>query len=229
MSASVLSELLQSSSPSSSHALAYRLRPMSPAPRSLLLLLHGVGGSEHSLAMLAARADADTLVVLPRGPVALGPGQYGWFRVAFTAAGPQIVPEQAESSRIALIDFIATLQSQYGIAPERTVIAGFSQGGIMSAGVALTAPEHVAGFGLLSGRILPEIAPRLAARAQLASLRGFVAHGLYDSKLPLVWAERAQAWLDELGVAHELRLYAHDHELGAQMQDDFLTWLRAFA
>ncbi|WP_309684755.1 alpha/beta hydrolase-fold protein [Polaromonas sp.] len=209
--------------------LAFRLRQPQPArPRACVVLLHGVGGTETNLADLAAAIDPDTLVVLPRGPRQFAPGQFGWFRVNFTASGPSIVAAEAEQSRQTLIRFMAQLQSAYGIDPQKTVIAGFSQGGILSASVALSAPESVAGFGVLSGRILPELEPHLAGKERLAKLRGFIAHGEYDSKLPVTWAQRSDRLLDELGVAHLTRLYPIDHGISAAMQADFLEWLQGF-
>jgi len=208
--------------------LSYRLMtPLPQAVRRCLVLLHGVGGNETSMAGLADGVDADTLVVLARGPLTLGPQQFAWFQVAFTAQGPRIVPEQAEHSRQALLQLLTQLQQSHGVAPAQTVIAGFSQGGIMSAGVALTGPESVAGFGLLSGRILPEIAPRLASGERLAGLQGFVGHGEYDSKLPVDWAHKAHAWLNDLGVTHTLRLYPIDHGISPAMHQDFLQWWAA--
>ncbi|MCO5978224.1 alpha/beta hydrolase [Ideonella oryzae] len=205
------------------------LQPAPVAPRRLLVLLHGVGGNEQSVAGLAAGVPEDTLVVLVRGPLALGPQQFAWFQVAFTAHGPRIVPEQAEQSRLALIALIAELQRAHGVTPAHTVVAGFSQGGIMSASVALSAPAAVAGFGLLSGRILPELEPHLAPLAALAGLQGFVGHGTCDSKLPVDWAHRAHQGLDALGVPHVLRLYPIDHGISAEMQADFLAWWQALA
>ena len=207
--------------------LAFRLRQPQPAkPKACVVLLHGVGGSETNLADLAAGIDPDTLVVLPRGPLQFAPGQFGWFRVNFTASGPSIVATEAEQSRQTLIAFVAQLQAAYGIDPQKTVIAGFSQGGILSASVALSAPECVAGFGVLSGRILPELEPHLAGKERLAKLSGFIAHGEYDSKLPVSWAQRSDRLLDELGVAHLTRLYPIDHGISAAMQADFLDWLQ---
>ena len=210
------------------YALAFRtLEPAAAAPRRLLVLLHGVGGQELQLASLGARVDDDTLVVLPRAPRSLGVDMYGWFRVGFTADGPQIVPEEAEESRLKLIEFIGQLQQRHDIAPSRTVVAGFSQGGILSASVALSAPQAVAGFGLLCGRILPELEPALASRAALETLDGVVIHGRADNKLPVAWAERADAWLRDLGVPHRLKLHAGGHEFNAAMQADFLDWYGA--
>lgn len=215
---------------SAAFEFAFRLQKPQPAtPKACVVLLHGVGGSETNLADFAAAMGPDTLVVLPRGPLQFGPGQFGWFRVNFTANGPSIVAAEAEQSRQALIRFMAQLQSAYGIDPRKTVIAGFSQGGILSASVALSAPECVAGFGLLSGRILPELEPHLASKERLAKLRGFIGHGEYDSKLPVTWAHRSDRLLDELGIAHLTRLYPINHEISATMQADFLEWLQGVA
>ena len=207
-------------------SLAFRTLQPSPAkPTSLLVLLHGVGGNEGNLAALGAEAGSDTLVVLPRGPITLGPEAFGWFRVAFTGNGPQIVESEADASRRALIDFIGQLQRAHGIDAAHTVVAGFSQGGILSASVALTAPERVAAFAVLAGRILPQLEPQLADAQRLSTLRGYIAHGLHDDKLPVDWAHRADAWLTRLGVAHATRLYPTGHELDPAMRADFLAWL----
>lgn len=223
---SALQNTLSSLQQSADFALAFRIRQPQPAqPKALLVLLHGVGGSESNLGDLAAGVDPDTLVLLPRGPLTLGPGQFAWFRVAFTASGPRIEAQEAEQSRLALIHFVAQLQAAHGIAPQQTVIAGFSQGGILSASVALTAPESVAGFGILSGRILPELEPHLAEPARLTALRAFIGHGEFDNKLPVLWAQRSEALLSQLGVAHSSRRYPIDHGISAAMQADFLQWL----
>ncbi len=195
------------------------------APEALVVLLHGVGGHELNLEGLAAASDPKVLNLLVRGPLALGPESYCWFQVNFTAQGPVIDAPQAENGRLRLAAFIENLQRETGIGPQRTVVAGFSQGGIMSAGLALTRPDLVAGFGLLSGRILPEIAPKIASQDALASLSGFVSHGLRDNVLPVTWAERSDAWLNELGVAVRTRRYPAGHEITGDMVLDFQGWL----
>jgi phospholipase/carboxylesterase len=213
----------QTDSPS---GLTFRLRQPSPSkPLKCLLLLHGVGSNETDLLPVADGVHPDTLVVLVRGPLPMGPQQFAWFSVSFTATGPKIVASEAEQSRKALIQLVGSLQTQYSIAPLDTVIAGFSQGGIMSASVALSEPEQVKGFGLLSGRILPELEPVIASQERLAQLKAFVGHGEYDSKLPVQWAQKSDTWLTALGVAHDLHLYPIDHTINAQMHQDFIRWI----
>lgn len=208
--------------------IAYRVRfPLPDAAKKILVLLHGVGGNETNLLGLADGVDADTVVVFPRGPLTLGPQQYAWFRVTFTPSGPSIVPEEAQQSRLQMVALVATLQTAYAVTAKSTVIGGFSQGGIVSASVALSAPESVAGFALLSGRILPELEPHIAQPPRLAAIQAFVGHGTQDTKLPLHWAERADALLSRLGVDHTLKLYPIDHGISAEMHADFLTWLEA--
>ena len=205
---------------------SFRLRQPVPAKaRKCVILLHGVGGNELNLVDLATRIDQDTLVVFPRGPLSISANQFAWFRVAFTANGPSIVEAEAEDSRRRMIHFVEQVQLAYGIQPENTVIAGFSQGGIMSASVALSAPERVEGFAVLSGRILPELEPRLANRERLAHLRALIGHGEYDRTLPVLWAQRADQRLADLEVEHVTRLYPIGHEISPAMQADFLEWL----
>jgi len=207
-------------------ALTFRLRQPANKPfRACVILLHGVGGNETNLFDLVADLAPDILVIAARAPLTLAPGQFAWFNVSFGSNGPSIDAKQAEQSRQQLDQFVKQCQQTYGIAPERTIIAGFSQGGIMSASLALTSPERVAGFGLLSGRILPEIEPHLASRSALSPLRAFVAHGEYDSKLPVSWAQRSDEWLTQLGVSHISRRYPIDHGISAAMAHDFLAWL----
>ncbi len=206
--------------------LFYRVRLPQPArPRVLLVLLHGVGGRETDLAELAAGVDPGALVVLVRSRLRLGSEQFGWFRVAFTAEGPNIAAGEAEDSRHALIRFLDGMQALHGIEARRTILAGFSQGGILSASVALSAPERVGGFAILSGRILPELEPRIAGREWLAHLRAFIGHGEQDQTLPLAWAQRSDQRLDDLGIPHATRLYPAGHTLSPQMRADVLAWI----
>ncbi|KAF7597976.1 MAG: hypothetical protein CGU28_15475 [Candidatus Dactylopiibacterium carminicum] len=195
-----------------------------PAPAGLVVLLHGVGGNETNLLPVAQSLSAAFEVLLVRGPLTLGPAQHAWFRVNFGANGPRIDEAQAEAARSTLIRFLASQQARLGVSPEHTVLAGFSQGGIMSAGVGLTAPHSLTGFGLLSGRILPEIAPLIAPREVLTRLRGFISHGNEDGVLPVSWADRAKALLGEHGVAFETHRYAANHEITPAMLADFVAW-----
>lgn len=200
------------------------LEPRPDAPRALAILLHGVGGDETQLAALGAQLPDDVLVLLPRGQRSISGDRIGWFREGLSADGPQVVEAEAEEARTKLIDFIERVQQRFDVPPARTVVAGFSQGGELAASAALTAPDGVAGFAMLCGRILPEIAPDVAPRRELDGLQALVVHGRADETLPVEWADRASAWLERLRIAHTLRVHEAGHELTPTMERDLVDW-----
>lgn len=212
--------------------LAYRVRPAqvespggSREPAPCLLLLHGVGANEAGFVELARTMDPRLTVVLVRAPLVLAAGRFAWFEVSFTPSGPAINPAQAEASRRQLLEFIGQLPAACGADPERIWIAGFSQGGIMSASVGLTAPGRVAGFGVLSGRILPEVLPQVERTPALASVQAFVSHGVHDEKLGIHFAHHARDVLSTLGVPTAYHEYRAGHGLDRDMVADFQGWL----
>ncbi|EJM48293.1 putative esterase [Pseudomonas sp. GM33] len=199
--------------------LFFRKGSRTAAPKGRLLLLHGVGSNEANLASLAKWLPQELEVILLRGPLQVGPQGFAWYQVNFTSNGPSFNQEQAESSRQLLQRFIEALPKL------PTVIAGFSQGGIMSASLGLTEPEQVAGFAILSGRMLRELDPRIASANRLKSVRAFIAHGHQDNVLPVAWAKEADVWLDRIGVVHETHFYDMAHEIIAEELADFSQWL----
>jgi len=207
--------------------LSYRLRAgkdgQGKAP--CLVLLHGVGSNESGFLDLARRFDERLSVVLVRGPLSLGPDQFAFFQVNFTASGPAINAGQAERARTTLTDFIGALPRLHDIDPARIWMAGFSQGGIMSASVALMAPSKLAGFGVLSGRILPEVLPLVKPGPALAGLPAFVSHAVQDNVLGIHFAHHARHVLDGFGLSLTYREYQGGHSLNGAMAGDFMQWL----
>lgn len=190
-----------------------------------LLLLHGVGANELGMADIAAQLDPRLAVILVRSPFQIGPMQFGFFQVSFTRSGPVIDAGQAEQSRQLLAKFIRELPGMYGIDSTQIWIAGFSQGGILSASVGLTCPDLVKGFGILSGRILPEIGPQIAPTQQLSGLHAFISHGVSDTKLTVEFARSAQKLLSDKGVVSTYREYSAEHEIDPAMLRDFDQWM----
>ncbi len=179
----------------------------------LLLLLHGIGGNEHDLYGLAPFLDKRFLIISVRAPHTLGPGSYAWFEADFTPQGPVINPEQAEASRITLITFLKEAITAYGADPKQVYLMGFSQGAIMSASVALTQPELIAGAVLMSGRILPEIQPLIASSEELSGFPFLVVHGTVDMVLPITHGRASRELLSSLPVD----LTYHEYPMGSNV------------
>ncbi len=196
-------------------------------PPPLLLLLHGVGSNEYDLFELAPYVDGRFLIISARAPYTLGRDSYAWFEVNFTGQGPVIDPEQAEASRKKLITFIDEVVKAYGADARQVYLMGFSQGAIMSASVALTSPGLVAGAVLMSGRILPQIEPLIAAPEKLKNLPILVVHGTADAVLPISHGRASHKRLSELPVDLLYREYPMGHEVSQESLADVVEWLNA--
>lgn len=212
----------------SSASLHYLVRPPAvPTDKApLIVLLHGVGSNERDLFSFADRLPPEYLVVSARGPVALGPDSFGWYRVDFSTGAPVIDARQAEESRQQIITFIDYLEQHYVMDTKRVYLVGFSQGAIMSYSVALTRPDKVAGIAAISGRLLEEVKTQVSAKESFKGLRLYIAHGVADRVLPVMYARDAAAFLKTLGIVPTYHEYPDGHTISLPMLEDLLSWLR---
>ena len=112
-----------------------------------------------------------------------------------------------------------------GIAAERIVLAGFSQGGAIALYAGLRLPFRLAGILALS-TYLP--APRsLEAQAHPANrdVPIFLAHGSQDPVIALSLSERSRAALAALGYVVEVHTYPMPHSVCAEEIRDIESWL----
>ena len=107
--------------------LRYRHRVSNQTHPPLLLLLHGVGSNEQGLLGLFSDVDPRFFVVSAQAPFPMGPEQYGWYAVDFSTGTPVINAEQADKSRLILVQFINQLAERHGINRQRVYLLGFSQ------------------------------------------------------------------------------------------------------
>src|SRR5215203_2864889 len=112
--------------------LSHLERAASVDPEGLLVLHHGRGTNESDLLGLADLLDPERRlrVVTPRAPLRLrGSPGYHWYLV------PRVgYPDRSsfEAARAALAELHDRLWEESGLGPERTVLAGFSMGAVMS-------------------------------------------------------------------------------------------------
>ena len=195
-------------------SLTLRERPADGEPAGLLVLHHGRGSDEHDLLPLGDVLDAERRlhVVTPRAPLELPgwPG-YHWYVV------PRVGYPDPDTFRQAyrkLAAFHDELWERTGIAPERTVLGGFSMGTVMSYSLGLAADRSApAGIMAFSG-FVPVVdgwEPELASRQ---TLRAFIAHGRNDPIMEIGLARRARELLEAGGLEVEY------HESDAAHQID---------
>jgi len=193
----------------------------------LLLLLHGYGSNEEDLFSLESAFDPRFTVVSARAPMTLGPGSYAWFPLAFSEEGPVVLDSaQAEASRERVVEQIGWCVAELGTDPERVVLAGFSQGAILSAAVALTCPELVRATVWMSGRVLPESARNAAPRHPGPEI--LVVHGVRDTVLPIAHGRATHTTLDRLGIRHEYQEFDMGHQISDESLDLVTAWVARF-
>jgi phospholipase/carboxylesterase len=191
----------------------------------LLVLHHGRGTDERDLIGLADFLDPEgrLRVVAPRAPLRLpGSPGYHWYLVP-RVGYPD--PESFEAARAALVELHDRLWEESGIGPERTVLAGFSMGAVMSYAMGLSA-ERPAPAGILAfSGFVPTVEGWEPSFADRTGTRVFVSHGRNDPVIGIEFAQRAR----ELVEAGGLDLTYRESELGHQIDPahlrDAATWL----
>lgn len=197
-----------------------------------VVLLHGLGADGHDFESLVPelRLPASTAVrwVFPHAPVRPvtingGARMRAWYDIAgFDRRGQDEagIRESAETVR-ALVD----REQQRGIASDRVVLAGFSQGGAIALFAGLRQPARLAGILALS-TYLP-LADRLAEEAHPANAAVpiLMAHGTQDPMVPLTLAEDSRAALGKRGYDLDFRTYPMAHSLCAEEVADVREWL----
>lgn len=181
-------------------SLIYRERPAAGDPAGLLILHHGRGADERDLLGLADVLDPQRRlhVVTPRAPLTL-PGWPGfhWYTVPRVGYPDRDTFEDAYRRLAAFHD---ETWERTGIAPDRSVLGGFSMGSVMSYALGLAGDRPVpAGILAFSG-FIPTVDgwnPDLATRERLPV---FIAHGRQDPIMDVAFARRAGALLDAAGL-----------------------------
>src|SRR4051812_24236155 len=178
-------------------ALAFQERPASGEAEGLLVLHHGRGADEHDLLSLADVLDPDRRlhVATPRAPLQL-PGWPGYHWYVVPRVGyPD--PDTFNAAFAELAAFHDDLWERTGVAPDRTVLGGFSMGSVMSYSLGLArARPAPAGILAFSG-FVPVVegwAPSLADRT---GTRAFIAHGRRDPIMNVEFAREARKLLEE--------------------------------
>lgn len=185
-------------------------------PTNLLVLLHGWGADAQDLGSLAPLLNLpDYQILCPNAPFAhpqipTGKAWYALEREDY---------QGLETSRQLLRDWLTSLESTTNIPLDRTIVAGFSQGGAMTYDVGLSLP--CAGLCVFSGY--------LHSNPELTDLPPgvLIVHGNQDPVVPLTAARQARAQLQELGVLVEYHELPMGHEITGTVLDLMQQFIKA--
>ncbi len=195
-----------------------------------VIWLHGLGANGHDfepiVKELEPTARDGVRFVFPNAPeqaVTINSGAVmpAWYDIRGTDLEREPDKAGVEAS-VAIVNKLIETELSGGIACERIVLAGFSQGGaiVLQAGTAY--PQRLGGIMALSTYVA---IPEAITAPKQPGLPIFVAHGSQDPMIPLAVSERSQALLMSLGYTVERHTYAMPHSVCAEQIRDISNWL----
>ena len=193
-----------------------RKAPASGNAKSLVIFLHGYGADGNDLLGLAdplAPHLPDTVFVAPNAPErsAMNPMGYQWFPIPWIDGSSE---EQSQAGMSRAIEdlnaFLDAVMVEEGVAPEQTILVGFSQGTMMSLHVAPRRAAAVAGVVGFSGRLMgPEaLAEEVVVRPPVLLIHGDQDEVVPPQSLPQAAEALQKAGWDEV-YAHVMKGTGH--------------------
>lgn len=171
-----------------------------PQARAAMILIHGRGAAAEDILALADEFEVDGFAYL--APQAAGGT---WYPNRFLA--PTASNEPWLSSALAVVDSTTGLITAAGIAHERLMILGFSQGACLALEYAARHARRYGGIvGLSGGLIGAEGEPR-QDRGTLAGTPVFLGCSEVDFHIPQARVQHAADTLRALGGEVTMRLY----------------------
>jgi phospholipase/carboxylesterase len=204
-----------------------------PQPTASVIWLHGLGADGRDFVPIVPelRLPSDLAVRFvfphaPHRPVTINRGYVmrAWYDIAETEFGRREDEAGIRESEQAVRALIQR-ETERGIASERIVLAGFSQGGAVVLHTGLRLPQRLAGILALS-TYLP-LADTLKAEAHPANadVPIFMAHGTDDPVIPLALGESSADLLTRRGANLEWRTYEMEHSVCLDEIQAIAGWL----
>jgi phospholipase/carboxylesterase len=204
----------------------------SSAPSAAVIWLHGLGADGHDFVPIVPELhlpnEMAVRFVFPHArvrPITINNGyaMRAWYDIKALALGG---PEDEAGIRESENAVRALIQTQRaaGIAANRIVIAGFSQGGAIALQTALRYPQRLAGVLALS-TYLP-LRNTLASEMSQANrdIPMLMCHGALDPMVPLALGALSRDALRAQGYAVDWREYPMQHEVSMPEIADIAKW-----
>ena len=203
-----------------------------PQPRTAIIVLHGLGADGNDFVPFAEEIDLSSIGpvrwVFPHAPVMPvtingGYRMRAWYDVV---AGDlrQRQDEKGLRQSMTHVEEIIAREKERGIAANRIVLAGFSQGCAMALLTGLRHKERLAGIEKKTNN-LPIAETTEDERSDANQLTPiFLAHGAADPVVPLAAGEMSRDALRALGYDVEWHEYPMPHSVCMEEVRDLHAW-----
>ena len=203
-------------------------------PSASVIWLHGLGADGHDFEPIVPElrlpARLPVRFVFPHAPVRPvtlngGMAMRAWYDIIALGGNAQ---QDAAGIRESERQVRALLQreNERGIATNRIVLAGFSQGGAIALHTGVRYPERLAGImGLSTYLPLTDTVDNERSSAN-ANTPIFMAHGTHDPVLPIQMGQNSHRLLEQLGYDIEWHDYAMQHQVCLEEIQAISAWLQ---
>jgi phospholipase/carboxylesterase len=194
-------------------------RPATGEAAGALVLVHGRGADEHDLYPLLDVLDPERRLhgYCPRGPLSLPPGGAHWYIV------PRVGYPDPSTFAASYAEASAWLDS---LPHERIVLAGFSQGAVMSYALGLGVERPRPAALLAFSGFIPVV-----EGWELDTAQPFppisIGHGTLDPVIPVEFARKARAQLEAAGASPLYREYPLPHAIDPRFLVELVPLVRS--
>ncbi len=200
---------------------------------SSVIWLHGLGADGNDFAPIVPELhlpeDMGIRFIFPHAPsipVTINGGYVmpAWYDILDMEIDRRLDVEQLRMSAAMIREFI-DVELQRGVACERILLAGFSQGGAVAYETALSHPSRLGGLLAMSTYFATEESIQLHDANRELAIE--IHHGMDDEVVPLQLGKKAVEALQKKGYSVRYREYGMQHGVCAEQIDDISAWLQA--
>ena len=205
-------------------------------PGYAVIWLHGLGADGGDFAPvvpeLGLAAAPGVRFIFPHAPYAPvtcngGYVMRSWYDILSLEPHSRRIDEAGIVASRAAVRRLIARENARGIASNRIVLAGFSQGGAVAYTTALTHPEALAGVIALSTYLPAAVLVDAEATPVNRSIPVLAMHGSVDDVVSPALGRAARDFLNERGYAVEWHEYPMPHAVCAAEIQAIGAWLRA--
>lgn len=201
------------------------------AADACVFILHGLGADGRDFESLVPAINLGDrhavrfiLPNAPRLPVTVNGGMVmpAWYDIKEMSLERRVDEEQLKASA-QRIQALVDEQLEHGIAAERIIMAGFSQGGAVAYEVALSYPKRLGGLLAMSTYLATADSLNHAPANQQLPIE--IHHGIMDPVVPESLGQAARDVLTDKGYPVNYRQYPMAHAVCPQQVMDISRWL----
>jgi phospholipase/carboxylesterase len=202
-------------------------------PKGTVIWMHGLGADCWDFVPIVKELGLPSELPLrfifpqaPTRPITINGGHAmpGWYDISMAELERKPDEKGVRDSQAA-IDEIIQREISRGVASDKIILAGFSQGGAIALQVGLRQTQPLAGILALSTYLT--LNDSLGAEKSIANanIPILMAHGTQDNVVPLTLARTSSAQLQSHGYKVEWREYAMQHAVCGDEIGDIADWI----